>query len=57
MKWIMAGYMPFATGESSEFMDMIWLLKKVITPPDYRSILDIPTAKNLQEMAKLKVIV
>ncbi len=53
----MAGYMPFATGESSEFMDMIWLLKKVITPPDYRSILDIPTAKNLQEMAKLKVIV
>ncbi len=48
--------MPFTAGESLAFKDMMRTVTKV-TPPDYRSTVDILTAKKLQAMAKLKAAI
>jgi len=39
-KWIVANNMPLTTGQSSDFKEMIQSLSKAVTPPDYRSTLD-----------------
>ena len=56
-KWIVTNNMPLKTGESSEFKDMIQSLSKAVTPPDYRSTIDMLTVKKLQTTAKLKVAI
>jgi hypothetical protein len=56
-KWVVADNMPLKSGESSAFKEMIRSLNKSVTPPDYRSTIDILTAKKLQAMAKLKAAV
>jgi len=56
-KWIVANNMPLTTGQSSDFKEMIQSLSKAVTPPDYRSTLDMLTVKKLQSTAKLKVAV
>jgi hypothetical protein len=48
VKWVMVDNMPLKSGESSAFKDMI---------PDYKSTIDMLTAKKLQAMAKLKAAV
>ncbi len=53
-KWVVVGNMPLKSGESSVFKEMIRLLNKSVTPPDYRSTINMLTAKKLQAMAKLK---
>jgi hypothetical protein len=53
----MANNMPLTTGESSEFKDMIQSLNKAVTPPDYRSTIDMLMAKKLQATGKLKAAV
>jgi hypothetical protein len=56
-KWIVAENMPFSAGESLEFKDIIRSLSKVVTPPAYRSTMDMLTAKKLQAITKLKAAI
>jgi len=41
------------TLDISAFKDMIQSLNEVVTPPDYRSTIDMLTCKKLQAMLKL----
>ncbi len=52
-KWVIEENMPLISGEASAFKDMIQSLNKVVTPPDYRSTIDMLTCKKLQAMLKL----
>jgi predicted AlkP superfamily pyrophosphatase or phosphodiesterase len=48
--------MPFTAGESMNFRDMIQVVTKII-PPDYRSTIDMLTAKKLKAIEKLKAAI
>jgi hypothetical protein len=57
VKWLVVDTMPLKSGESSAFKDMIQSLNKVVTPPDYRTTIDMLTTKKLQAITMLKAAV
>jgi hypothetical protein len=55
-KWIVDDDMPLTAGQSMNFRDMMQVVTKII-PPDYRTTVDILTAKKVKAIERLKVAI